>query len=373
QINMEPLFISPLGLEKILETETALVQLVDCRSFIHFNRSRILTSVNVFCTPLVKKRNPRCLPLDVIMSKEAKCCLSRPNLTTVILYDQDSDQLTASNGSTDLNLMYKSMVRYFGNKKILILTGGFTRFKQECPDLCTPHPSPLGTYLTLLIMNDVGSGFSKASFTPLLFYFQTQPVELMPYLFLGDALHSTMKDQLLDLGITAILNVSTSCANHFPQDFRYKIIPVEDTASADLHFWFKDAIQFIEEEKKDGGKILVHCKGGVSRSATVCLAYIMYTRCVGLEDAFDFIKSRRDSISPNANFMMQLYDYEKLVVSHSSSSPLSPCRLYNPVLSSSSDSNSSSRESSDDNENGSDIELSSVPALRIMGKKCVST
>ena len=71
------------------------------------------------------------------------------------------------------------------------------------------------------------------------------PVELLPYLYIGDASHSSMKEQLQELHITAILNVSTCCRNHFPQDFRYKVIPVEDSDSADLSTWFADAFHFI--------------------------------------------------------------------------------------------------------------------------------
>ena len=71
------------------------------------------------------------------------------------------------------------------------------------------------------------------------------PVELLPYLYIGDASHSSMKERLQELHISAILNVSTCCRNHFPHDFRYKVIPVEDSDSADLSTWFADAFHFI--------------------------------------------------------------------------------------------------------------------------------
>ena len=79
------------------------------------------------------------------------------------------------------------------------------------------------------------------------FLFFQIPVELLPYLYIGDSSHSSRKDVLKNIGVTAILNVSTSCENHFPQDFRYKVIPVEDTVSADLLTWFTEAIDFIGE------------------------------------------------------------------------------------------------------------------------------
>lgn len=75
------------------------------------------------------------------------------------------------------------------------------------------------------------------------------PVELLPYLYIGNANHSSMKELLQELCISAILNVSTTCRNHFPHDFRYKVIPVEDNDSADIATWFTESIQFIGKMK----------------------------------------------------------------------------------------------------------------------------
>ena len=57
--------------------------------------------------------------------------------------------------------------------------------------------------------------------------------------------------------------------------------------------------------------MLVHCQAGISRSATVCLAYLMHAARVDLETAFEHVRSRRSVISPNLNFMRQLQLYEK--------------------------------------------------------------
>ena len=91
-----------------------------------------------------------------------------------------------------------------------------------------------------------------------------------------------------------------------------------------------------DQEKQQGGKVLVHCRGGISRSATVCLAYLMYSRALRLDDAFDYVRARRHVISPNANFMMQLAQFEaelrNLGFERAGRVPLkpalSPCRLF---------------------------------------------
>jgi protein-tyrosine phosphatase len=56
--------------------------------------------------------------------------------------------------------------------------------------------------------------------------------------------------------------------------------------------------------------VLVHCQAGISRSATICIAYVMKLYGIGLEEAFDFVRARRSHISPHLNFMHQLQQYE---------------------------------------------------------------
>uniref|UniRef100_A0A8D2ISM1 protein-tyrosine-phosphatase n=1 Tax=Varanus komodoensis TaxID=61221 RepID=A0A8D2ISM1_VARKO len=68
--------------------------------------------------------------------------------------------------------------------------------------------------------------------------------------------------------------------------------------------------------KSSGGRVLLHCQAGVSRSATICLAYLIQSRRVRLEEAFDFVKQRRGVISPNFGFMGQLLQFETEVLCH---------------------------------------------------------
>uniref|UniRef100_A0A8C0U2V0 Dual specificity phosphatase 1 n=1 Tax=Cyanistes caeruleus TaxID=156563 RepID=A0A8C0U2V0_CYACU len=135
------------------------------------------------------------------------------------------------------------------------------------------------------------------------------PVEILPFLYLGSAYHASRKDMLDALGITALINVSANCPNHFEGHYQYKSIPVEDNHKADISSWFNEAIDFIDSVKNEGGRVFVHCQAGISRSATICLAYLMRTNRVKLDEAFEFVKQRRSIISPNFSFMGQLLQY----------------------------------------------------------------
>lgn len=73
----------------------------------------------------------------------------------------------------------------------------------------------------------------------------SEPVEILPHLLLGSELHASQLEMLKRIGVTALLNVSHSCPNHFEKDFVYKCIPVQDSSFEDISVYFDDAIQFI--------------------------------------------------------------------------------------------------------------------------------
>lgn len=78
-------------------------------------------------------------------------------------------------------------------------------------------------------------------------FLQGGPVEILPFLFLGSAFHASKKDMLDGMGISALLNVSSNCPNHFEGAYQYKCIPVEDNHKEDISSWFIEAIDFIGE------------------------------------------------------------------------------------------------------------------------------
>ena len=76
--------------------------------------------------------------------------------------------------------------------------------------------------------------------------------------------------------------------------------------------WFLVSLPLsLDEARERGSGVLVHCHAGVSRSATVTVAYIMKRQGMCLGEAYKFVKELRPVISPNLNFMGQLLKYEK--------------------------------------------------------------
>lgn len=70
--------------------------------------------------------------------------------------------------------------------------------------------------------------------------------------------------------------------------------------------------QWIDTARREGGKVLVHCRVGVSRSATVTIAFVMKHLQISLVEAYLIVRSRRLSvlIQPNMRLLYNLCGWE---------------------------------------------------------------
>jgi len=142
--------------------------------------------------------------------------------------------------------------------------------------------------------------------------------EIRPRLFLGSIHAATNRAALADLGITHILSVAECDIGH-RQRVRLPpskddpctrlIIAVQDIASTRLDRHFDACSAFISEALAEGS-ILVHCKAGQSRSATVVIAHLMREERWTTNKALSFVQQRRPSVQPNIGFMEQLRAFE---------------------------------------------------------------
>lgn len=87
-------------------------------------------------------------------------------------------------------------------------------------------------------------------------------------------------------------------------------INVIDKPSTDLLQYFEAATHFIHEQRAQGRVVIVHCRAGISRSATLVLAYLMRYENWDLIQAYDYLHARRPIIWPNSGFWAQLRPWE---------------------------------------------------------------
>lgn len=86
-----------------------------------------------------------------------------------------------------------------------------------------------------------------------------------------------------------------------------------------LSKYFDKAFEFINESRNKKEAVLVSCQQGVSRSASLIIAYIMKTLQLNVAQAYAFVKLRNPHISPNLNLMNQLTEFEKILFQNSNS------------------------------------------------------
>jgi protein-tyrosine phosphatase len=138
-------------------------------------------------------------------------------------------------------------------------------------------------------------------------------VEVYPRLYLG-SLEDSLNERLLrDHNITYLLSIH-DVSDEVPLTARnrhYFRIKAADDLSQDLTPTFSRAIQFINRAHKMNANVLVHCRAGVSRSATLCAAYIADKEGVHPEYAIEHIKRSRPIVNPNKSFRAQLDHWYK--------------------------------------------------------------
>ena len=71
-----------------------------------------------------------------------------------------------------------------------------------------------------------------------------------------------------------------------------------------------DLVKLMDERIAQGKRVLVHCQCGVSRSASLVVAYGLYKDpALSVQEAYDKVKDRSQWIGPNMNLIMQLQEF----------------------------------------------------------------
>lgn len=142
------------------------------------------------------------------------------------------------------------------------------------------------------------------------FVIDTAPDEIpslvIPNLYIGsqdcccpNSLSCFKIDQVLSIGI----EIELSCKQ---PNITYNFIPCLDLPETNLTPVINQCFPIIRSALQDNKNILVHCNAGVSRSASIVIAFLIQEKQNNFDTAYAVLKSTRPSIRPNPGFLNQL-------------------------------------------------------------------
>ncbi|KAI9256914.1 hypothetical protein BY458DRAFT_588956 [Sporodiniella umbellata] len=136
------------------------------------------------------------------------------------------------------------------------------------------------------------------------------------FLYVGPEIETKEQaEQLEARHIKRVLNMAEECQDAgLGSDMIYLKVDARDTVEMkNIELVMMQAVQFIEEAKKNHEPIYVHCKAGKSRSITAILAYLVTCEKWTLKQAYKHVIAARPTMSPNIGFITELMKMENRV------------------------------------------------------------
>ena len=135
-------------------------------------------------------------------------------------------------------------------------------------------------------------------------------IEVFGGIFMGPFQAGFKTGELIDSGVTHILNVTNKAYTKRPQYFKYLDIAINDEVHEDAKKHYRITNRYIYECLKSGGRILVQSVEGKSRCATFILAYLIYHEHIKLKEGLAILRQYVAEVEPNEGFMQQLAQYD---------------------------------------------------------------
>jgi atypical dual specificity phosphatase len=92
-------------------------------------------------------------------------------------------------------------------------------------------------------------------------------------------------------------------------DIKHFEFYLPDVPDAPIFLLFDNLEKIIRSEIQSGGRVLVHCRAGVSRSATIVIMYLMRDKKISFDEAIRTVRQKRPIVNPNIGFRNQLLKF----------------------------------------------------------------
>ena len=139
---------------------------------------------------------------------------------------------------------------------------------------------------------------------------RSQLQEFTSNVFISNTFGARNKDLLHKVGITHILICAAEQEPIFPNDFTYlRLEAFADNNTPDrndLQPHVVTALPWIQRARAGGGRVLLHCAAGISRSGAIAVAFTMWESKLTFETALARVRQARAIVDPNPGFGEQL-------------------------------------------------------------------
>ena len=125
-------------------------------------------------------------------------------------------------------------------------------------------------------------------------------------IYIGDKYAAREEENLTKNNITTVVNCAQGLDSNY-KEIKYIELMLHDNSRQDLFPKLEVAYKFIKKNSKNN--ILIHCKEGRSRSASLVVFYLMKERNWDYDTCIKFIKEKRSIVRPNSGFVKQLKEY----------------------------------------------------------------
>lgn len=133
-------------------------------------------------------------------------------------------------------------------------------------------------------------------------------VVVAPSLLLGNKMAAADADLLHRRGVVAVCAVGARQV--FPGAGHH--VCIQDDGAESMLPHFEAACNFIHEHRRRGA-VLVHCKGGISRSPAMVIAYLMRHEHLSLVDAMEVCSLARPAARPRDIFLQDLESWQAFI------------------------------------------------------------
>ena len=277
--------------------------------FAHFRGAVSLNIPNILWKRLETRKCNKSEFFDdiLMMSTETRIIKNRHTGTMIVLYDENTCVDNLSDNLSD-NSVLRVLCDIFATEnetKFAIVDGGFCAINAERQDMIVVPPiSSFKLINTQLQNSPVQRTDSQLSF-------------FLDFMTIGSIYEGSNIALLDSVQITHVLNITTTDCSDKVKNGRITMqIPILDTHTQDILYYFPAAFEFIQKARDTpNARLLLYCHAGISRSPSFAIAYIMWAECKSFYDAFTFVHEYRGIISPNLHFTGQLITFGKFLSS----------------------------------------------------------